>query len=91
MNFIYWPIGMASQYPCPAGAYTDSTSLTKSSDCTPFSAGNAWEEGIGTGTKAKLNCAAGYYWPQGTKQPYTNLFLTYYNYRKTLCPVFPFV
>ena len=27
----YWPIGMASQYPCPAGTYTDSTSLTKSS------------------------------------------------------------
>jgi hypothetical protein len=69
----YCPVGsLGSPSPCPAGTFTDATNLIQASECTACTAGFACEEGTGAGVKDKIKCAAGYYCPAGTSDPYAN-------------------
>ena len=65
----YCPEGTTNptDYPCPPGTFTDSTSLTASSECTDCPTGKACAEGSTTATQQ--DCAAGYYCPLRTEFP----------------------
>ena len=62
----YCPAGteFADQYPCPAGTYTDSTSLTSVSGCTACPAGSYCK--IESTSAGQILCPRGYYCPLST-------------------------
>ena len=62
----YCPAGTeyADQYPCPAGTFTDSTSLTNSSQCTVCPQGYYCT--IGGNSTDKVLCPRGKYCPEGS-------------------------
>ena len=83
----YCPSGTTfpTQYQCPNGTYTDSTSLTRPEDCTVCPPGSACPMGSGGVEHPPEPCAAGHYCtagtyystqhqcPPGTYTPRTNL------------------
>ena len=67
----YCPSGTeyATQFPCPAGTYSDSTGLTSDSQCLPCPAGKGCDPGTNVNTNPQKNCFPGYYCPQGSNSP----------------------
>lgn len=67
----YCPAGtrFPNEFPCPGGTYSDSISLTASSQCTTCPEKYACYEGTNTLTKPKVPCASGHYCPAGTSTP----------------------
>lgn len=64
----YCPIRteMPDQYPCPAGTYTTSTSLTAAASCTSCTAGKWCDEGS---PDDSVDCPQNFYCPLGTTSP----------------------
>ena len=64
----YCPQGTKSpdQFPCPAGTFSDSDSLTDASECTPCTAGFYCNFGSTTNIMNQFPCREGYYCPQGS-------------------------
>eukprot|EP00347_Sterkiella_histriomuscorum_P024400 403331247 len=67
----YCPAGtnFPNQYPCPAGKYSDSITITSSSSCLTCPEKFACYEGTNTLTRQKVPCASGHYCPAGTVKP----------------------
>jgi len=68
-NYCPAKTSFPSQYPCPAGTYSDSISITDSSQCTQCPQSYACSEGTNTLTNVKVPCAPGYFCPAGTSSP----------------------
>jgi hypothetical protein len=67
----YCPVGsrFPNEFPCPAGTYSDSITITSASQCTQCPQKFACYAGTNTLTKPRVPCAAGYYCPAGTQYP----------------------
>ncbi|EGD79005.1 hypothetical protein PTSG_01976 [Salpingoeca rosetta] len=67
----YCPRGTvtSTQYPCPPGTYTDSTSLGAAEECSPCPAGSACGWATGYTDNVPLSCSQGHYCPTGTPTP----------------------
>ena len=64
----YCPMGTLApdQFPCPAGTYSDSTSLTAADECTPCDSGFYCDYGFTSNIMNQYPCRNGYYCPEGS-------------------------
>ena len=68
----YCPTATALPYPCPAGSFSNSESLTAANECTPCTAGKYCEtRGL---TAPTGDCDEGFFCPAGESQPRNDLY-----------------